>query len=452
MSPEQVRPGLLLLDEAWGGLDRGGCYLILGRVSAGLHLPALHLVRAAAERAEPCLYLSALAPEALAHESARIGFDVAGAVRDGRVRLLRRPASLVREEPDDAARARAFADLAALVEANRPALLVLDGFAPMARFSAFASFAAAFAALHGRLAATGTTVVLTMDEPANAAAERVVAFVRGRAAGAAHMTGAPDSTLRTLALHGTEDPAPEGIKYLDLSTASASAPPDDSFSTLSYGAALSGRGHFVSAGTAHRDGQRRVARADADPFAHALLGTTTTELCVPNEHVAAPIDADVFEDVDLSAALRLFAPPPLPPEPPPAPAPPDPRLAFVLAFNEALAARADGGEPFLAVALRMPPGHPSARHFHFVVRAVEGTLGARDRLLADEARCGLVVLLPGRTAGTAQLLFATLKMFLHAAATSEADHILQAVSALVVPDGRPFPNATEFLLHAFDKE
>ena len=469
-APMPTDRATLPLDDLAGTLRPGGTVLSGDSVAAY----ALRLAHAATERGETCIYVSASETLALAERAAVFGFDVGAASRDGLFRLLPPPAPL---QAGDEACTQALADLTTVVRRRRPAHLIIEDAAPLACFDDTAWFDAAFAAMHDRLAEVGTTLTLGVTPSDDATLDRLRTHVlqivpvpdpvEVSGDGSAYQISpmlapqgdapedrkvALDSTPTPPAAASAPDGLPSGIDYLDLTVAPRpSAPERDPFATPSEPYTL-GRGHYVAADiTLQTDSAHPHTRLDH--LDRALLGGTTVEarsdLASASSAAAVPTD-ELFETVDVKRTLRAFEarPKPVRTAPPPEP-PPSPRIVFVQAFNAALELHAAADEPFLALALQMPPEHPASRRFHFVIGGLRQAVGERGYVLADERRCRVVALLPGRNADAAQELFREVKAHLRAA-TDAADHTLSHVKALVVPDGKPFPNATEFLAHVFD--
>ena len=82
---------------------------------------------------------------------------------------------------------------------------------------------------------------------------------------------------------------------------------------------------------------------------------------------------------------------------------------------------------------------------------VREELRAQDDMLANADVERMVIYLGDSRAEEAQSFFARLKDRLRAESPVQADHLLHSVSAIVVPDGRPFQNAGEFLTYALDE-
>jgi len=111
-------------------------------------------------------------------------------------------------------------------------------------------------------------------------------------------------------------------------------------------------------------------------------------------------------------------------------------------------------EPFLLLALRMDrsEGRESRPFdFDFLMDLVREELHVHDDMLAEPEDERLVVLLADSRPEDAQDFFSRLKERLRAESPRQADHLLHSVSAIVVPDGRPFQTADEFLAYALDE-
>ena len=210
-----------------------------------------------------------------------------------------------------------------------------------------------------------------------------------------------------------------------------------------------GRGHYVAADATLPDPAH--AAVHLSPLERALLGGTTVETHSDGEVALEPVvlDSGMFENVDVQRALAAFETPTRIEGWAALTASQSPRISFVREFNDALAEHSAEGTPFMALALRMPDGHPAGRRFHFVISTIERSIGTNDRALSDERGRRVVVLLRNAGEDAAHALFATITSELREA-TAEADHVLQTAKAVIVHNGAPFPNATEFLAHVYD--
>ncbi len=129
------------------------------------------------------------------------------------------------------------------------------------------------------------------------------------------------------------------------------------------------------------------------------------------------------------------------------------RAAFQQKLDPVFASRDTMHQPFLLLALRMDRSSQQVRpfDFDFLMDLVRAELGPADDMLALPEKERMVVLLGESRAEEAQSFFARLKDRLRVESPQQADHLLHSVSAIVVPDGRPFKTASEFLIYALDE-
>jgi hypothetical protein len=112
------------------------------------------------------------------------------------------------------------------------------------------------------------------------------------------------------------------------------------------------------------------------------------------------------------------------------------------------------GRPFLLLAMRMDRSTEKAVRpfdFEFILDLVAESLREQDDMLADLQNERLIVLLSDSRPEEAQHFFSRLKVRLREEAPHHSDDLLNSVSAIVVPDGRPFPGAEQFLTYGMDE-
>lgn len=415
----------------------GILHQVRGETPDEARLAVLRLARTAAERGDLCILASTAAPTDLADLADRIGFDLAGAVRRGSFQLLRTPAALFSDRLPDDVRSRAVSDLAAQVCTRRPALFALDDLETLDRFETPGAFEAVLDALHAELAAH--TIPLILASVGADPAQRSGASPASVRSARPDSPPAPPATVDT-EMRGDGAALPNsGIEYLDLQVPHLEPPAADPFMVNAEATRPLGQGHFVSS---EMDAVPSRRYDPPGPNASAYHATTADAL----------LETDLFEHVDVVSTPGAFD---MEPEPEPLPvsesSAPDPRLVFIEALDKAMAAHEAVAWPFLAVALRMPPEHPSAQRFHLVLSALKRALGDGAVLLGDEERRRAVWIMPDTTPKAATPIFAALKRFLQDA-TPEADLLMQLTSAALIPNGRPFASAEAFLAAVFDSE
>lgn len=488
MLPAKAPSGIPVIDETWGGLYRGGAYLLYGRAQSGNRLLALQLAQAAVDADETCLFISPSPPEALIARASRLGLKVD--YDDNRLRLLH--VAPMAGDPSDDALEQSLSDLASLIREYAPSRLIIDDFAPFARFLSFERFANAFFTLLDRL--TGATLILAMHAPPDQTAEHLAEFVQAQMTGVIELdhtapaeAGACTLVLRPGRFHS------EGARVRNWafgehlspsrSATPAASPRRDSAAgvpperlavpfnplvpTLLPGTHAARV--LATAGTIGDDPES--LDPDETPGIHFFDFDDSAE-ALPDEPPAPPFG-------DLPEPPDEFMPPGFPPGVDPfvyalmdAPPPPEPllfsalptflseppglelgesapRRQFVQAFEAALVLYETAAHPFLTLALRMAPGSPAAPDFPLIIRGMRAALGDAYVLLADADRLRLVALLPGHTSETGTTVFRDLKQFLYDV-TPDANLTFEETTAILLANGRPFHTVGAFLTHTFD--
>jgi archaellum biogenesis ATPase FlaH len=396
------------IDQEWGGLYRGGAYLVFGRAATGRGLLLLRYAHTGTQASERCLLIASDRPKDLAIQGASIGFDLKQAQVDGHMRLMRIPPMMGPHSMGDDAVAKALWDLVAIIRRERPDRLIINDFMPFVMFRSFDRFRMEFVRLLEQIDSLDTTVVCALPEPANAQSRRVIEFMAGQMTGAIHIEAAdeePTSTERRLTLipHIGQIKR-QVVRLWDLA-------------------------EVVNAAEASAMITEEIAPAPAaeEPrhrFPHVAPGASVS---TPSKKSPASSDEILERYSD--------------------------RVTFRNRLQQHFLDREDDASPFLLLAMRMDHTADQSRpfDFDFIMDLVSESLRPQDDMLISPDNERLVVLLADSKPEEAQGFFARLKNRLRVDAPSQADHLLHAVSAIVVPDGRPFQSADEFLIYALDE-
>ena len=470
--------GLPTVDAQWGGLAAGGAYLLVGRAAAGRTALALQSAGATVSGGGRALLISPRAPDALVKAGASVSFDLRAAHATGRFRVVRIPSAA-----DLAARGsdgldKAYADLTALILADRPDRVVVEDLTPLVQFDTFERFRAALSGLVAALRGAGTTLLLGLGEPANDASEQLLAVVRPLVDATATIETDGASRRLVLARHDEEPaaapvapPTAPPLAAAPPAAAPVAAPPAappapvEAPGQSSDGASVeTGLPTPSAESPASSDGLPRtqiVPPPEADP---SLFEPAPDPF--GQDPAASMFEQGYLVDSGANGVVGVIQPPaqaPSTPAPasaaPPVPAAPafaslasapaDPADEVRHALDAAFAARAQG-TPFLAVAARMDPAVPESAHFFAVADGLRRALRPEDRLLVDLPRRRAVVVLPGVGAEGATALFARLQGHLRATLGEEAEDVLRAIAAVSVPDGQPFTSTQDLLAYAYE--
>lgn len=199
----KILSGIDVLDQAWGGVYRGGSYLVYGRAASGRGVLTLLFTQTGVLLGDRCLFISPERPKDLMIQAASMDFDLRQAYESGLVRLIRIPPMLDTQHAGDEAIARAMQDLVSIVRQHRPSRLVLNDFVPFVQFKSFDRFRTAFVQMLEQIDLLDTTMMLVMAEPANEQSRQVIEFMRSQMTGSIHVElieEDPNSTQRRLTL------------------------------------------------------------------------------------------------------------------------------------------------------------------------------------------------------------------------------------------------------------
>ncbi|GMQ80982.1 MAG: hypothetical protein BMS9Abin05_0412 [Rhodothermia bacterium] len=404
------RSGIDVIDDTWGGLYRGGAYLVYGQEMSGRGLLAFMLCQTGVSQQEKTLLISSDRQKDLFILAASIGFDLRAAHEAGSIRLMRVPSLVdIRHENDENV-AQALTDLVDIIVRFQPTRVVMNDFIPFISFQSFRRFQSEFIRFLERVDALKSTIILVMPEPGNNQSRRVIEFMGLQMTGSIHIELAeqnPRSTKRRISLiphighirHRVVD-------YWDLEDIVDDAA-DDSLDDA-----------------VHEDRpsiSERVPESSRDDSVDE-----------PLQHPDS-ITLSVSQSPDL------------------------PDITDRASFQERLQNKYDQPEsekePFLLLAMRMDRGSENAIRpfdFDFLMDLVQIALRPKDDMLADPGNERLVVCLADSSTNEAQEFFARLKTNLRKESPQRADHLLHSVAAIVVPNGTPFQSAEEFLQYALD--
>ena len=189
--------GIDVVDNAWGGLYRGGSYLVYGRAASGRGLLTLTFAHTGAKLGEPVLFVSPDRHKDLMIQAASIGFNLRDSYENGIVRLMRVPPLMNLQNMGDDGVAAALWDLVNLIRQHRPTRLIMNDFMPFVAFRSFDRFRNEFIQFLEQIDSLETTMMLVMPEPANEQSRRVIEFMASQMTGSMHIELAEENTTTT---------------------------------------------------------------------------------------------------------------------------------------------------------------------------------------------------------------------------------------------------------------
>ncbi len=439
-STQRISSGLDAIDSSWDGLFKGGRYLVYGRHSDGRSHLALLFLAEATKRLDTSLLITGLRATDLDIQASSLAFDLEGSSQSGILRISRTPSELELIHDDDETVESALKSLSNLIVDAAADRVVIDDFSPYTRLSSFTRFRTAFIRLMSEIEHVGSTLLIGMPEPANDASRRMIEFMGTLMTGSihVHVSSADGPARRTLTLqpqigHITAHVNREwNLEVIVAKAETISTPhltPEHSVD-LSAVAEEALEPELTEQNTDGLSSAEEGLESPQAPAYEAASPVGTPESASekaaegPTLTVIEEVRGQVFDDRDRFAEeLQLY-------------------------FEDFESDRTS----FTLVAMRMEdPGEPAtSSDFHMITSLIHEALGQQDTVYADEGSERIVVLLGEGSGEDAQDLFARLKTQLRASVPDRADHLMNAVSAVVVANGRPFSTADEFLRYVLE--
>ncbi len=398
--------------------------------------------------------------------------DLRREVSDERIKLLRIPDRLFQDPADDLIE-DALEKVASLADRQKPDRLVIEDFAPFVRMRSLARLRESCLRFLDRIAASETTTVLGLGEPANLYSEEVVAFLRGQLAGLIHIDPGEDEFARRLTLmpalgsldsevvhHYDIRRLAESLAEIDASlvrqtdaTPVATSRPEDPERALTseFGESAA-RIRFLS-----ESEFGELWTSEVDPFSlsalrlpgldkshflkglppgHAVDARADSTIETDSEHPPGPGPMESANVVQSTTSL---------PTTPTA----EQRSAFAGALDEAFDQFVDHGTRFAIGSVRVVPSADRASAFHRIAIALRGLAQTPHHLLVDFQQGNAALLVEDRAIGSTSDLLAALRDRLGSG--PDTDELLHGVGVILLPTGHPYLSAADFLEQEFDR-
>lgn len=184
-----VPSGISFIDEVWGGLYRGGTYLIVGPRKSGRTLLGLQFTKECVEQGEICLYFTSMRPKDLMINASAIDFDLQSCMSENKVVVVRVNSPFEANpdtEPDDYL-SEYLRDIVPVVEQYQPAKLVFDEMTPFIGFNNIEKLKEAFIRTCEEIEEYGITSLFIVGEPATPSASKIVHSLSENSTGTIHL-------------------------------------------------------------------------------------------------------------------------------------------------------------------------------------------------------------------------------------------------------------------------
>jgi len=135
-SVRKVPSGFSFIDKNWGGVYRGGSYLLIGPRKSGRTLIGLQFALENARRGETCVYFTIMRPKDLMIQAASINFDIQSYMNQNLIIVVRvAPPNEIYDmyNPDDYL-VEYFNDIITVINQYNPTRIIFDEITPFVGF------------------------------------------------------------------------------------------------------------------------------------------------------------------------------------------------------------------------------------------------------------------------------------------------------------------------------
>lgn len=186
---EIVTSGIPLVDNEWGGLYRGGTYILIGARKTGRTLLALQFAMEAVKQKEVCLYFTSMRPKDLMIQAASIDFDLQYYMNQNQVVVVRvaPPNDLNDLENPDHILSEYLQDISSVVDQYDPHKIVFDELTYFIGFNDIRLLKNSFLRTTEHIEEKGITTLYILGEPATPAAKEIVDSITYNATGIVYL-------------------------------------------------------------------------------------------------------------------------------------------------------------------------------------------------------------------------------------------------------------------------
>lgn len=183
-----IPSGFRFIDKNWGGVYKGGSYLIVGPRKSGRTLLALQLAKEAAKSEQVCLYFTNMRPKDLMIQAASINFDIQSYMNKNLVIVVRvaPPAELEDFRNNDDVLGDYIRDIISVVneyKAFLPARVVFDELTPYLGFEDLGYLQSVFLQTLEEIEDKNISSFFVVSEPAAKRAEAIVDVIASNVTG-----------------------------------------------------------------------------------------------------------------------------------------------------------------------------------------------------------------------------------------------------------------------------
>ncbi len=171
-----ISSGFNFLDKKWGGIYRGGSYLLVGTRKSGRTLLGLQFALEAAKSQEVCLYFTTMRPKDLMIQAASLNFDIQSYMNQNLIIVVRvAPPNDIYEMPNkDDYLLEYMNDIITVVNQYNPQRIIFDELTPFIGFNNIEILKDGFLRTLEYIEERDVSSLFIIGEPATEKAEEIV--------------------------------------------------------------------------------------------------------------------------------------------------------------------------------------------------------------------------------------------------------------------------------------
>ncbi len=176
-----ISSGFALIDKKWGGMYRGGSYMIIGPRKSGRTLLALQFALETAKSSEICLYFTNMRPKDLMIQAASLNFDIQSYMNKNLLIVVRiSPPNEIYDSPNpDDLLIDYMNDIITVVNQYNPERIIFDELTPYVGFRDVNLLRDVFVHLLEKIEEKNITSLFIVGEPATQKAQQIVDSLSG---------------------------------------------------------------------------------------------------------------------------------------------------------------------------------------------------------------------------------------------------------------------------------
>jgi circadian clock protein KaiC len=172
----KIPSGFSFIDNNWGGMYRGGSYLVVGPRKSGRTLLGLQMALEAAKSSEICLYFTLMRPKDLMIQAASLNFDIQSYMNQNLIIVVRvaPPNDIYDLYNPDEYLVEYLKDIVTVVDQYHPARIVFDELTPFVGFKNLEYLKDSFVKTLESIEERDITSMFIISEPATQKAQSIV--------------------------------------------------------------------------------------------------------------------------------------------------------------------------------------------------------------------------------------------------------------------------------------